>query len=160
MQATLTSTQINHKDPNIDSYQLIDPIDYQRWKLGTSLHYHYRDIIEVNATGNYYFWNVKKGLPVYDRPDWDIYARIDANINSKWSIYSENYFAGAALANTSNGDKNLKSTISLNIGGQYTVNRWLVAYLQINDYINRKNDIFYGYKTQGIHFLLGVKYKF
>ena len=160
MQATLTSTQINQKEPNIDSYQLIDTIDYQRWKLGISLHYHYRDIIEVNATGNYYFWNVKKGLPVYDRPDWDIYARIDANINSKWSIYSENYFAGAALANTSNGDKNLKSTISLNIGGQYTVNRWLVAYLQINDYINRKNDIFYGYKTQGIHFLLGVKYKF
>ena len=152
--STLTSTQ------PIDNYQLIDSTNYQRWKVGASLHYHYRDIIEVNASGNYYFWNADKGQKVYDRPDWDVYARVDAHINSKWSIYSENYFAGACLASTSVANEKLKPTISLNIGGQYTVNRWLVAYLQINDYLNRKNDIFYGYKTQGLHFLLGVKYKF
>ena len=160
MQAIIDTTHINNGEPHIDNYQLIDTTNYQRWKIGTSLHYHYRDVIEVNTYGNYYFWKATNDPMVYDRPDWDIYARIDAHINSKWSIYSENYFAGACLANTSSRDEKLSSTISLNIGGQYTVNRWLVAYIQINDCINRKNDIFYGYKTQGIHFLLGVKYKF
>ena len=50
--------------------------------------------------------------------------------------------------------------ISLNLGGQYIINRWLSVYLQLNDYLNRRDEIFYGYHSQGIHFLLGVKYKF
>lgn len=145
---------------HIDNYQLIDSVNYQRWKVGTSFHYHYRDIIEINASGNYYFWSTDKSQKIYDRPDWDAYVRIDAHINSKWSIYSENYFAGKRQAFTNQGDRELAPIISLNIGGQYTVNRWLIAYLQLNDYLNRKNDIFYGYQAQGLHFLLGVKYKF
>ena len=131
--------------------------DYQRWKAGASMHYHYRDILELNVAGNYCFWNKEE---VYDRPDWDARARVDIHFDSKWSIYSENYFAGSRWAYTTQGTKQLKPIISLNIGGQYAINRWLIVYAQVNDYLNRKNDIFYGYQSQGIHFLLGVKWKF
>ena len=126
--------------------------------MGASLHYHYRDILELNVAGNYYFWTAEQ--PIYDRPNWDIKARLDVHIDSKWSIYSENYFAGKSIAQTSQGDQIKKPHISLNIGGQYTFNNWLHVYLQLNNYLNRKNDIFYGYQSQGCHFLLGVKYKF
>ena len=134
--------------------------DYQRWKVGASLHYHYRDIIELNASGNYYVWNAADSVTVYDRPSWDAHARLDVHIDSKWSVYSDNYFAGGYKVATTIGDKTLKPTISLNVGGQYSVNNWLHVYLQLNNYLNRKNDIFYGYQSQGCHFLLGVKYKF
>ena len=134
--------------------------NYQRWKVGASLHYHYRDIIELNAAGNYYVWNAEKDMTVYDRPSWDVHARLDVHIDSKWSVYSDNYFAGGCKIATTIGDKTLKPTISLNVGGQYSVNNWLHVYLQLNNYLNRKNDIFYGYQSQGCHFLLGVKYKF
>jgi hypothetical protein len=134
--------------------------DYQRWKVGASLHYHYRDIIELNASGNYYIWKAADSVTVYDRPSWDAHARLDVHIDSKWSVYSDNYFAGGYKVATTIGDKTLKPTISLNIGGQYSVNNWLHVYLQLNNYLNRKNDIFYGYQSQGCHFLLGVKYKF
>ena len=134
--------------------------NYQRWKVGASLHYHYRDIIELNASGNYYIWKAADGVTVYDRPSWDAHARLDVHIDSKWSVYSDNYFAGGYNVATTIGDKTLKPTISLNIGGQYSVNNWLHVYLQLNNYLNRKNDIFYGYQSQGCHFLLGVKYKF
>ena len=134
--------------------------DYQRWKVGASLHYHYRDIIELNASGNYYIWKAADSVTVYDRPSWDTHARLDVHIDSKWSVYSDNYFAGGYKVATTIGDKTLKPTISLNIGGQYSVNNWLHVYLQLNNYLNRKNDIFYGYQSQGCHFLLGVKYKF
>ena len=134
--------------------------DYQRWKVGASLHYHYRDIIELNASGNYYIWKAADSVTVYDRPSWDAHARLDVHIDSKWSVYSDNYFAGGYNVATTIGDKTLKPTISLNIGGQYSVNNWLHVYLQLNNYLNRKNDIFYGYQSQGCHFLLGVKYKF
>lgn len=134
--------------------------DFQRWKVGASLHYHFRDIIEFNASGNYYIWNVADSVTVYDRPSWDAHARLDVHIDSKWSVYSDNYFSGGYKVATTIGDKDLKPTISLNVGGQYSVNNWLHVYLQLNNYLNRKNDIFYGYQSQGCHFLLGVKYKF
>ena len=132
--------------------------NYQRWKVGASMHYHYRDILELNVAGNYYFWTAEQ--PIYDRPNWDIKARLDVHIDSKWSIYSDNYFAGSRLAQTTQGDQTLVPIISLNIGGQYAVNRWLVAYLQLNDYLHRRSEYFYGYHSQGIHFLAGVKFKF
>ena len=131
--------------------------DIQQWKVGANLHYHYRDIIEVNVGGNYYFYTTT----VFDRPNWDAYARIEAHIDSKWSVYSENYFAGEREAYIAPyTSTTLRPVVSLNIGGQYAINRWLSVYAQVNDYLNRKHDIFYGYKSQGIHFLLGIKWQF
>jgi hypothetical protein len=130
--------------------------DQQYGKVGAKVHYHYRDIIELNASGNYYIWSQTH----YDTPDWDIHARLDVHFTSQWSIYSDNHFAGSRVAKTSLGDQTIKPTIALNLGAQYKVNRWLSAYIQLNDYINRKDEIFYGYHSQGIHFLLGITYKF
>ena len=144
--------------------------NYQQWKVGGALHYHYRDIVELNVHGNYYFFRRTEPIkpvedtehhPVaYDRPDWDLKARLDVHIDSKWSIYSDNYFAGSRWANTSDGNKQIKPIISLSIGGQYIINRWLSVYLQLDDYLNRKDEIFYGFRSQGIHFLAGVRWQF
>ena len=151
--------------------------NYQRWKVGASVHYHYRDIVELNVAGNYYFYqqdpipsmdpndpyfqeNRIKGTTIFDRPNWDLTARIDVHIDSKWSIYSDNYFAGSRWAYTSLGKAQLRPIIALNIGCRYTVNKRLSAYVQLQDYLHRKNDIFYGYQSQGCHFLAGVKYRF
>ena len=157
---------------------------YEQCKIGANLHYHYRDILEINVGGNYYFYHQRPISSVesnnelynqiaksnkysgwittaFDRPNWDAYARIEAHIDSKWSIYSDNYFAGSRqaiiLPYTS---ATIRPTISLNIGGQYAINRWLSVYAEVNDYLNRKDEIFYGFKSQGIHFLVGAKYKF
>lgn len=155
---------------------------FQRWKVGANLHYHYRDIVELNMGGNYYFYqqdpipsmdptephfqeNRVKGTNIFDRPNWDAYARLDIHVDSKWSVYSENYFADSRKAFVQTYPDGataitLAPIISLNIGGQYAINRWLSVYAEVNDYLNRKHDIFYGYKSQGIHFLVGVNWKF
>jgi len=173
--------ELNYDNPGVAYYSLWQD-NYQRWKVGATLHYHYRDILEVNLGGNYYFYQQEpipsmdpdapyfqeariKGTNIFDRPNWDAHLRVDAHIDSKWSIYSENYFAGSRMAYVQTYPSGpsaveLKPTISLNIGGQYAINRWLIVYLQLNNYLNRKNDIFYGYQEQGCHFLAGVKWKF
>lgn len=138
--------------------------DYQRWKVGASVHYHYRDVVDVNVSGNFYAWDNRSQTEttVYDRPVWDVKARVDVHIDQaqKWTFYSDNYIAGKSIAQTSNGDIELKPHVSLNLGGQYAINNWLLVYLQLNNYLNYKNDIFYGYQSQGCHFIGGVKYKF
>jgi outer membrane cobalamin receptor len=158
-------TVLQDNSTGIQEYKLWQNNE-QQWKVGAKIHYHYKDIIDVNLAGNYYFYpmdpnsqNVNE-TTTFDRPNWDAYARIDAHIDSKWSIYSENYFMGSRWAYVNKDKQQLKPTISLNIGGQYTINKWLHVYLQLNNYLNRKNDIFYGYQSQGCHFLAGVKYKF
>ena len=144
--------------------------DWQCWKVGAKIHYHYRDIIDIHLSGNYYHWicqNIegadKMPKGVYDRPSWDAHLRIDAHIDQKWSIYSDNSFVGARTALTLQQDgttATLKPIISLNIGAAYAVNRWLTTYIQLNNYLNRANDIYYGYQSEGCHFLLGAKYQF
>ena len=146
--------------------------DWQRWKVGATLQYHYRDIINIHLSGNYYHWTCQRieandmQNGIYDRPSWDAALRIDAHIDSKWTIYSDNTFIGSRHAfttekgNTPNAVVTLRPIISLNAGVSYAVNRWLTTYLQLNNYLNRHNDIYYGYQSQGIHFLFGVKYLF
>ena len=135
--------------------------DYHRVHVGASMHYHFRDIITIKASGNYYYWkNNVSNMPVYDRPNWDAHLRIDANINQKWSLYSENSFEGKRLARTNTNDETLPMLIDLNLGAQYNINRWLHVYLQLGNYLHRQNSIYYGYHTQGCHFLAGVKYIF
>ena len=135
--------------------------NYQRGHVGASAHYHFKDIINVEAKGNYYFWkNLSANLSVYDRPEWDATLRVDVNIDQKWSLYSDNSLEGTRLACTTSQDEQLPMVIDLNIGAQYDINRWLNVYLQLGNYLHRKNPIYYGYTTQGCHFLAGVKYVF
>jgi len=153
--------------------------DFQRWKVGGELTYHYQDIIHILASGNYYHWTPKynetefidewpehhqhvKTNPqiVYDRPQWDARLRIDARIDKHWSLYSDNIFAGQANALTQWGVKNYKAKIDLNLGARYDFNKDLGIYLQLNNLLNRHHDIYYTYQSQGIHGQVGVSWKF
>lgn len=163
--------------------------EYGRGKIGANFHYHYQDIIQINLGGNYYIWgcfghedfgekdnppyqkDYKKLLEkfyedgkipedaIYGRANWDLHLRIDGRIDEHWSLYSDNLFAGKRLALTTIGTKTLKPTVQLNLGCQYEQDNW-TAFLQLNNYIHRHNDIYYGYQSEGINFLLGGSYKF
>jgi len=153
--------------------------DYQRWKVGAELTYHYQDIIHILASGNYYHWTPKyyasefidewdeeiktkgeQSTMVFDRPQWDARLRIDAHIDSHWSLYSDNIFVGTAQALTATGIQPLKAKIDLSLGAQYNFNKNLGIYLQINNLLNRHHDIYYTYQSQGIHGSAGVSWKF
>lgn len=146
--------------------------DYQRWKVGMELTYHYQDIIHITASGNYYHWipeNMElemheKGFnpnTVYDHPSWDAHLRIDAHINSQWSLYSDNNFCGSVKSVTQfYGEVKSRPVIDLNIGVRYDWKKNIGFYLQLNNYINRYNDILFSYQTQGIHGVFGVSWKF
>lgn len=115
---------------------------------------------------------------VYDRANWEIGLRIDARIDKHWSLYSDNYFAGSRTALVSLPDaagsfeRTLKPTIRLNLGCQYetVIGRQarnaknqqpnFKVFFELNNYIHRRNDLWYGYQTEGIQGLIGVTYRF
>lgn len=152
-------TMVANLDKNTSYTYLLQ--NYQRGHIGATVHYHYRDIVKVYAKGHYYFWkNLSSKSTVYDRPDWDASVRVSVNIDQKLSLYSENKLEGTRMALTNIQEEKLPMVIDLNIGAKYDINRWLNVYLQLGNYLNRKNPIYYGYNTQGCHFLAGMKYVF
>lgn len=150
--------------------------DTKHWTIGGKLNYHYQDIVNVSLSGDYYVWTIgdidfydmlKTNSTVYDRPKWDLRLRVDGRIDAKWTIYSDNYFAGKRLALVQTEgvfkDEELRPTIDLNLGVQYNINKWLACYLQLNNYLGfgkLKYEAFYGYESQGINFLAGVSWAF
>ena len=157
---------------------------YQRGKIGGQLNYHFRDALRINLHGDYYFWSGE--TEVYDRAKWELGLRVDGRIDKHWSLYSENLFAGSRTALVSDGTTRLlKPTIDLNAGVQYEmwvgkntkggklqVNKEggqilrpepqpnLVLFLQLNNWLHRKNEYYYGYRSQGINFLIGATFRF
>lgn len=158
----LTKYDVFYKTDTLGYFTLVSA-DHQRWKIGGKADYHYQDIVTIHLDGNYTLWQMDKESGykyAYYRPSWEINFRVDAKINSKISLYSDNYFAGGRYALVGTEDVRLKPTIDLNIGAQYNIDKWLACYLQLNNYLNRKHDVFYGYQTQGINFVAGVTWSF
>ena len=161
--------------------------NYQRGKIGGQINYHKQDIVRINLYGDYYIWS--GDTTVYDRPSWELGLRIDGRIDQHWSIYSENKFVGDRLASVYNQATNtytdhiLRPVIDLNLGVEY--NMWvgklrdagkpgyrdsgvlkpepkpnLTLFFQLNNWLHRKNELYYGYRSQGINFLAGLTFRF
>jgi hypothetical protein len=152
--------------------------DYHRAKVGAKVFYHYRDIIKIHLSGDYYYWklqnitkkarleDVAKDIDltegrVYDRPDWEIKLRIDGRIDEHWTLYSDNHFAGTRWAITTKGEVHLPALIDMNLGAQYEFTKLnLAVFAQLNNIICRRNHTLYGYQSLLINGLAGVSWKF
>jgi len=143
--------------------------DYQQWKVGAEITYHYQDIIHILANANYYHWTPEKAdsiMPsidrniVYDRPAWDARLRIDARIDKHWSLYSDNLFAGGYNAIYLGHVEKAKAKIELNLGARYDFNDNLGVYIQLNNLLNRHNDTYYTYQSHGIQGSIGASWRF
>ncbi len=149
--------------------------NYQRGKMGGQLNYHYRDIVRINLNGDYFFWS--GDTTVYDRPNWKLGLRIDGRIDKHWSVYSDNHFAGSRIALATDGEHVLRPIVDMDLGVQYQM--WvggkgkasghtlrpepqsnLILFAQVNNWLHRKNEIYYGYRSQGINFLIGATFRF
>ena len=161
--------------------------NYQRGKVGGQINYHLRDILRINVNGDYYFWS--GDTTVYDRPNWELAVRIDGRIDKHWSVYSDNKCVGGRKALVYNGatdtytEHMLRPILDCNLGVEY--NMWvgskgerlkvkgekdqilrpepkpnLTLFLQLNNWLHHKNELFYGYRSQGINFLIGATYRF
>lgn len=152
--------------------------DYQCVKIGGQLFYHYRDIISIHLSGDYFAWKIQKLANsaklediaknidltpgrVYDRPDWKISLRIDGRIDEHWTLYSDNHFEGTRWAITTGGEVKLPALIDMNLGAQYEFTKLhLAVFLQLNNIICRRNHTLYGYQSYLINGLAGVSWKF
>lgn len=152
--------------------------DYFFWqaleheKLGYTFDSPCQAISDINAGTN---------KTVYDRADWELGLRIDTRFNKHWSMYSDNRFVGPRRALAKDGEHMLQTTVDLNLGLQYDA--WvgkkfanhgntagtilrpdskpnMTLFFQLNNWLHRKNEFYYGYRSQGINCLVGLTFRF
>lgn len=127
---------------------------------GLTLNYHYQDKLNINFGGAYHHWMTQPGLTVWDKPAWDIWADIHYNITAKWSVQADMSFIGQRKANVDGTAQKLKAGYQINLGGIYTPNKWLSAFLKLNNIAHNQYEQFYAYKTYGFQLLAGVSLAF
>ena len=163
--------------------------NYNRGKIGAEVNYHYRDIVRVNLNGDYFIWKGdttvydrpawKLGLRVDGRIDkhWSLYSENLFEGSRTALVYT--------AADDTYAERTLKPCIDLNLGVQYEM--WvgskgkrlkvkgernedqilrpepkpnLTLFLQLNNFIHRKNAVYYQHHEHGINFTLGATYRF
>ena len=157
------------------------------WRIGGAMHYHYRDIATLDLDGFYSLFKFIDGPDIaYDRPAWQMQLDLRVKLDKKkrWTLISDNYLKGkrqvlvlqdadpsSPISTTTPEtdpdavflNKTLKPYIDLNLGVSYAIDRNLAVNLQLNDYIHWgkfKNELWYGYTTQGGNILVGVNWTF
>ena len=149
--------------------------DYYFWRA-----YEHENIAYTFENADVAVKEIAEDKKVYDRPNWELGLRIDGRIDKHWSLYSENTFIGNRLALATDGEHLLSPTIDLNLGLQYDMwvgkemkrtqsSSWVLKpepqpnlsfFIQINNWLHRKNEIYYGYRSQGINCFAGVTFRF
>lgn len=148
-------------------------------RVGGELSYHYRDIIDVRVWGDYrfgkqateegYFENKFAGkdyfAPVaghlYDFAPFELGARVEGHIDRNWSIYTDLEASGSRTTLTSAGEYTLRPIVEWNIGAAYDwQEKNLKFFVSLHNLLCRYNDLYYGYRSEGMNFLLGATWKF
>lgn len=146
----------------------------QTWRFGGAIHYHYKDYVTVNLSGDYFLdkhrltesdaWQEGR----FDAPKWQVRLRIDGRINEQWSLYSDNYLIGSreAFVQTPGASSiaTLRPYYDLNLGVEYKITRWLAVYAQLNNYLAFTNRLtgyaWYGYQNLGANCMMGATWMF
>ena len=154
------------------------------WKIGGSIHYHYRDIATLDLDGFYRLHTINSDLitQTIDRPSWQVQLDLRVKLDKKkqWTLISENYLIGKRAAAFSTQQPSLsvnsqlstfnfqfstllKPIIDLNLGVEYAIDRNFAVSLRLNDFIHWgkfKNEILYSYTSQGANILAGISWTF
>lgn len=136
---------------------------------GLNLNYHFQNKVWFNLGGAYHLWVMKEGETAWDKPAWDVWTDIRYNITTKWSVQLDATLTGDRKAMIGTADNNnqmlfesrrLEMGYNINLGCIYTPNKWLSAFVKLNNLAHNHYDTYYAYQSYGIQFLLGASVSF
>lgn len=136
---------------------------------GLNLDYHFQDKVWLNLGGAYHLWIMKEGETAWDRPAWNVWTDIRYNITTKWSVQLDATLTGDKKALVATADANnqmlfetrqLDMGYNINVGCIYTPNKWLSAFVKVNNIAHNKYATYYAYESYGIQFLVGASVAF
>ncbi len=129
--------------------------DANLFRFGVRANYNYRNTINIQARGVYNGWSVKTENHAWMKPALQGELHADWKMSQKISLSTNLYFDGARYAKLGDVAHRMNPTVDMNLGASYSFSRAFSLFSRLNNVFNSKYEHFYGYRVQGINFLLG-----
>lgn len=130
------------------------------FKTGARISYYYLDKVNVELKGVYNAWSLDNEKYAWNKPQYEIDFNATFNITKDLNMSLAGYYQDGIYAKLGDTSVSMKPRIDINLGASYTYFDWLTFFAKVNNLINSKYDIFYGYEVQGINFMVGATVSF
>ncbi len=171
-------------DGNVDAGLLSrNAISYQNlktscWNVGVGMKYKYEDWLDIAVNLKKNGWDLRKGDgDVFDRPDMEANAGVTFKLTNGLAfdvnyylatgrkyrdvfmlIPSGSSFDSAPMSEVRTGS--LKDIHSLSLGANYEINKTLNVFVNLNNLMFRKYELWHGMAVQGFNAMGGIGLKF
>ena len=149
--------------------------DSKLFRVGATFKYSFQQWIDLSLKGVYNAWDVSatgneedRLLPesdykAYNKPDLEIEAGVTVKPVERLAVGLAYYWAGGRYTwagSAAQGAVKMKNINELNLNGSYALTDAFGVYVQLNNLLGRKYDLFPGYTTQGFQVLAGLNFNF
>ena len=93
-------------------------------------------------------------------PKYVAQLNTDIRINPNFTVSANMYYEGTRYAKIGNLAIPMHDKVDLNLGANYSYNKWLTVFGKINNLINNKYQNYYGYDVQGTNMMVGAAFSF
>ncbi len=129
-------------------------------KVGLRANYNLQSWLNVQLKGAYNKWYVETEQYAWNKPVWEADMSTDLHITKEIQVSASAYYEAGRYAKIGNLSLAMKNKIDINLGGSYSFNNWVSAFVKINNLLNNQNQYFYGYEVQGTNVMLGALLSF
>lgn len=129
------------------------------FKVGGRINYTYYEKFNVQVNGAYNNWSVADYDYAWYKPSWELGFSTSVKALPSLNLYANANILGGRYAPMNEPTK-LDPIIDINLGADYILFDWMTVFLKINNLINNKAHIWYGYEAQGFNVMAGVVFDF
>ncbi|MDH5599543.1 MAG: hypothetical protein OEY34_10490, partial [Cyclobacteriaceae bacterium] len=131
------------------------------------LNYNKEDKYRVIIRGDYYKYSSLTLEHAWHKPEYKISVLGSFNIVDKIRLTLDNYFIGGIVGNVEDvsnpGEwlpENLKTAMDINLHTDYLMSPRFTIFLQLNNILSTKYELYRRYPVRGFQALGGISYKF
>jgi hypothetical protein len=131
------------------------------FRTGVRIGYNIRNLVNVQLKGVYNGWSVQSERFAWMKPAYEVDFSADLRVNKKITASLNVFYEGAKYARmgvNSSGiviARRMNPVTDINLGAAYSFSKTLSTFVKINNLLNNQYEHYYGYKVQGLNFLVG-----
>lgn len=129
-------------------------------KMGIRANYNLQNRVNVELKWAYNGWNVDTERYAWNKPKYDAQLNADVKISDNFSVTANMYYEGVRYARIGNYAIPMNDKTDINLGVNYSYNKWLTVFGKVNNLINTKYQDYYGYDVQGTNLMVGAAFSF
>lgn len=129
-------------------------------KMGIRANYNLQNTVNVELKWAYNGWNVDTEQYAWNKPEYEAQLNTDVRISDNFTVSANMYYEGVRYARVGNYAIPMNDKVDINLGANYSYNKWLTVFGKINNLINTKYQDYYGYDVQGTNLMVGAAFSF